>query len=200
MLESRLHARERRGKNAQPLRAFPQGTSAPPATETATPGSGHIVIQDPAQIPSANHCLFKRMPLLKSRHLKRIVTFQKKAIRIVAKVPFDSHTDPIFRDLEVLKFSNVVLFHLGKFMFFFSKGFLPNSFNDMFTLANYIHPYNTRNSSNSNFYIPLVRTNIRKFSIRFQGPKFFNSLDSQIKSSGSTAQFCKNLKRFLLYP
>ena len=35
-------------------------------------------------------------------NLKRIVTFQKKAIRIVAKVPFDSHTDPIFRDLEVL--------------------------------------------------------------------------------------------------
>ena len=79
-------------------------------------------------------------------NLKRIVTFQKKAIRIVAKV----------RDLEVLKFSNVVLFHLGNFMFFFSKGLLPNSLNDMFTLANYIHPYNTRNSSNSNFYILLV--------------------------------------------
>ena len=72
-------------------------------------------------------------------NIKRIVTFQKKAIRIVAKVPFDSHTDPIFRDLEVLKFSNVVLFHLAKFMFFFSKGLLPNLFNDMFTLANYIH-------------------------------------------------------------
>ena len=131
-------------------------------------------------------------------NLRRIVTFQKKAIRIVAKVPFDSHTDPIFRDLEVLKFSDV-LFHLGKFMFFFSKGLLPNSFNYMFTLANHIHPYNTRNASNCNFYIPLVRTNIRKFSIRFQGPEFFNSLDSQIKSSGSTAQFSKNLKRFLLY-
>ena len=67
-------------------------------------------------------------------------------------------------------------------MFFFSKGLLLNSFNDMFTLAHHIHPYNTRNSSNCNFYIPLVRTNIRKFSVRFQGPKFFNSLDSQIKS------------------
>ena len=64
-LESRLHARERRGKNAQPLRAFPQGTSAPPATETATPGSGYTVIQDPAQFPSANCRLFEtRMPLL----------------------------------------------------------------------------------------------------------------------------------------
>ena len=64
-LESRLHARERRGKNAQPLQAFPQGTSPPPATETATPGSGYSVIQDPAQIPRANHCLLEtKMPQL----------------------------------------------------------------------------------------------------------------------------------------
>ena len=63
-LESWLHARERRGKNAQPLRAIPQDTPPPLATETATPGSGYTVIQDPAQIPSANQRLFEtRMPL-----------------------------------------------------------------------------------------------------------------------------------------
>ena len=64
MLECRLQARERQGKNAQPLQAFSQGASAPPATETATPGSGYTVIQDPAQIPSTNPRLFEtRMPL-----------------------------------------------------------------------------------------------------------------------------------------
>ena len=47
------------------LRTFPRGTSAPPATETATPGLGYTVIQDPAQIPTAKHPLFEtRMPLL----------------------------------------------------------------------------------------------------------------------------------------
>ena len=82
------------------------------------------------------------MGLTYNSNLKRIVTFQKKAIRIVSKISFDSHTDPIFRDLAVLKFSDVVLFHLGKFMFFFSKGLLTNSFNDIFTLPHHIHPYN----------------------------------------------------------
>ena len=33
--KSRLHARQWREKNTQPLCVFPQGTSAPPATETA---------------------------------------------------------------------------------------------------------------------------------------------------------------------
>ena len=63
-LESRLQARERRGKNTQPLCVFPQGTSAPCATETATPGSGYTVIQDPAQIPSANHCVFDNCQII----------------------------------------------------------------------------------------------------------------------------------------
>ena len=44
-------------------------------------------------------------------------------------------------------------------------------FRDMFTLASQIHLHDTRNSSV--FYIPRCRTNFRKFSIRFQGPKFF---------------------------
>ena len=54
-------------------------------------------------------------------NLKRKVIFQKKAIRIVAKKSFHSHTDPVFRDLEVLKFSDVVLFHLGKFVFLLQR-------------------------------------------------------------------------------
>ena len=47
-LESRLHARERRGKNEQPLRAVPHCTSAPPVTKTATPRSRKILPKSPA--------------------------------------------------------------------------------------------------------------------------------------------------------
>ena len=47
-LESRLHARERRGKNEQPLRAVPHCTSAPPVTKTATLRSRKILPKSPA--------------------------------------------------------------------------------------------------------------------------------------------------------
>ena len=47
-LESRLHARERRGKNEQRLRAVPHCTSAPPVTKTATPRSRKILPKSPA--------------------------------------------------------------------------------------------------------------------------------------------------------
>ena len=66
------------------------------------------------------------------------------------------------------------LYQIGKFMYFFKRGLLPNCFRGMFTLASQIHSDNTRNSSLLG--IPHCRTNCRKFSIRFQCPKLFNSL------------------------
>ena len=74
---------------------------------------------------------------------------------------------------------DIYLYQMVKFMYLFKRGFLP-SFRDMFTLGSQIHSHNTRNSSF--FYIPHCR---RKFSIRFQGPKFFNSLSREIQNSES---------------
>ena len=48
------------------------------------------------------------------------------------------------------------------------------------------------------FYLHQCRTNIRKFPISFQGPKFFNSLSSEIRNATSTVSFCCRLKAFLL--
>ena len=81
-------------------------------------------------------------------------------------------------------------------MYFFKRGLLPNYFRDMFTLASQIHSDNTRNSSL--LCIPHCRTNFRKFSIRFQGPTFFNSLSREIQNSESISLFGKRLKKFLL--
>ena len=96
-------------------------------------------------------------------NLKRIIILQKKIIRIISKVSFDSglsgHTDVLFKEQMI--------------------------------------SYNTRNS-NRKFYIFPCRTNFRKFSIRFQGPKFFNSLNQEIQDSESISLFAKRLKTFLL--
>ena len=83
-------------------------------------------------------------------------------------------------------------------MYLFKKGLLPNYFRNMFTLASQLHSHYTRNCNLH--YIPPCRTNVRNFSIaiRFQGPKFFNSLSPEIQSSESIRLFGKRLKKFLL--
>ena len=126
-------------------------------------------------------------------NLSRIIILQKRIIRIKSKVFFDSHTGVLFKEQEILKFSDIYLYQIGKFMYLFKRGLLPNYFRDMFTLASQIHSHNTRNSSL--FYIPHCRNNFRKFSIRFQGPKFFNSLSREIQNGESISLFGKRLKR-----
>jgi len=57
-----------------------------------------------------------------------------------------------------------------KFMYQYRSGLLPNSFNNMFSVTHQVHSYGTRSSEF--FHLPQCRTNMRKFSISFQGPKF----------------------------
>ena len=96
-------------------------------------------------------------------------------------------------------FPDIYLYQIGKFMYLFKKGLLPNYFQDMFILAlSQVHSYNTRNS-NRKFYIFPFRTNFRKFSIRFQGPKFFNSLNQEIQDVKVLVCLPKDLKRSFLF-
>ena len=72
-------------------------------------------------------------------NLNQIIVLQKKIIRIISKVSFDAHTGVLFKEQEILKFSDIYLYQIGKFMYLFKRSLLPNYFCDMFTLASQIH-------------------------------------------------------------
>ena len=129
-------------------------------------------------------------------NLNRIFMLQKRAVRIIAKESFDAHTDPIFKNLKILKFNCIYLFQLGKLMFQFKNGLLPRTFDSKFALNSQVHNYDTRNSKL--FHIPKIRTNICKFSLRYQGPRFYNSLSSDIQSARSMTSFVNGLKTSLI--
>ena len=62
-----------------------------------------------------------------------------------------------------------------------------------------VHGYDTMNTRSSNkFYIPFSRTNIRKFSVFYQGPVFFNKLKAFICDAPSLYSFQSRVKNFLL--
>ena len=80
-------------------------------------------------------------------------------------------------------------------MFYHKLSLLPERFDKMFVTNNQTHTFNTRNSSK--YLVPLCRTNIRQFSVRFQCPKFFNSLPRDLVNIVSCILFKKKLKKFL---
>ena len=58
----------------------------------------------------------------------------------------------------------------------------------MFLLNCDVHSYNTRSK---NSLTALLQTNVKKFSLRFQGPKIYNSLSSEIQNASSIEALLK---------
>ena len=111
-------------------------------------------------------------------NLQRIVILQKHALRKVNNSSYDANTSPIFKELKLLKFHDIHSCQLGFFMFSLNNSTLPSKFNNLFQINSQIHNY---------IRLPLYRTNTRQFSVYFQGPKFYNLLNSSITALPSSA-------------
>ena len=82
-------------------------------------------------LPYLYYCNLARAGTYKS-NLQRIVTLQKRALRIVSNSTYIAHTGPIFKELKLLKFHDIHSFQLGTFMFSFKNSTLPSKFNNFF--------------------------------------------------------------------
>ena len=63
--------------------------------------------------------------------LKPLYIKQKSAIRIVTNSSYNSHSEPLFKQMNVLPFPQLCTFFKLQFMQQFTQGFLPSSFNDI---------------------------------------------------------------------
>ena len=117
------------------------------------------------------------------QHLNQYLYLKKKALRTITFSEYDSPSSPLFKSLQVIKFHDLVTFHIATFMYKFHNQLLPTAFYSFFTKVTNIHNYNTRLAAKQSYYLPSVRTNYGKFNIRFQGPSIWNSIDKDIKSS-----------------
>ena len=128
--------------------------------------------------------------------LNRLLLLQKKSLRIVHNSAICSHTDPLFVDCKVLKIGDLYQFNLGQFMYNYNRETLPNVFDAMFLKNQSIHNYPTRRSNE--LHLPLCRTVFAQNTFIYNGPKFWNSLNDEIKASPSLNSFKNKLKLFLL--
>ena len=117
----------------------------------------------------------------------------KKAIRIITFAKFDAHTSLLFYELKLLKFSDLIFLQRAMFMFEYQQNLTPPAFANFFVPVSKIHNYNTRLSSRKSYYIPAVRTNYGKFSLRYKGPLTWNSIDREIKQTLSRNSFKRKI-------
>jgi hypothetical protein len=108
---------------------------------------------------------------------KRLIKLQKKAIRIISNSKFNSHTDPLFKYMNLLKLDDISTLHALKFYYNYNQNILPFYFKNLFSTN--IHSYSTR-SQNTIIQPRILSTNGLK-SIRHYVPTVLKITPSIIK-------------------
>ena len=129
----------------------------------------------------------------------RVFKLQKRAVRIISHNKYNAHSDPIFRDLKLLKIKDI--FHLGllKFQFKLANNSLPSYFSSIFVQHVTTHRCNTRNRNS--VQIPTPRTNSALDTIRHFLPRFINTMPQLIIDKITTHSlkgFCDYAKNYFM--
>ena len=95
----------------------------------------------------------------------------------------------LFKSTEILTIEDIYNLELAKFMHKASTNSLPDCLNEIFTRS----PYPRRL-----FVLPAIRSNKGERSLRYAGPKLWESIPSNLKSDKSIKTFAKQYKNYLL--
>ena len=129
-------------------------------------------------------------------NINKLVTQQKKAVRIIAGANYNAHTQPLFQNLQLLGIDDIYKLQLGKFMYQITKESVPAPLCSMFVLNTSIHDHNTRQRNN-----PHIKSRASAFankSITHAGSKLWNEIPTEISHKPSVASFSNAYKRHLL--
>ena len=66
-----------------------------------------------------------------SMTIKKIITLQKRAIRTINKVWYRSHTEPLFKSNQILKFEDMYTTQISLFVYDLNNDLLPKSFRNL---------------------------------------------------------------------
>ena len=121
---------------------------------------------------------------------------QKKSIRIISNAKYNDHTDPIFKDLKLLKLDDIMEIKIAKYMYALNKQTLPSPLRDIISINSNIHCHNTRNINN--FHIEFRRTSCASMSLRHKGPLVWYHIPKSIQMSYNIKFVAIKLKKHIL--
>jgi hypothetical protein len=130
-------------------------------------------------------------------HQKRLITLQKKALRILSKSSYHCHTDPIFSSCKLLKLHDLYKISCCKLMFQRIKGRLPAYHSAQLVLNNNQDLRMTRQSGDVK--TPVIHKRIDRQLLSYRIGTVWNNLPTSLKQSRTSIHtFSKNLKKSFL--
>ena len=137
----------------------------------------------------------------KSGPINELFKLQKKAIRIISGSSYNSHTEPLFKKLEVLPLPDLITFNKIQFMQRFKQKFLPASFDDTWVLNAVRNIGENDIQLRNRDQIRPVHSNLASLDAfpLFNFPKIWQDFpDEQIKITRKISEFDAKLKKFFI--
>ena len=126
---------------------------------------------------------------------------QKSAIRIVAGAKYNSHTEPLFKKLQILPLPDLISFNKIQFMQRFTQQYLPELFNDVW-VKNSIRNIGENEIQLRNVnQLQIAASTMTSLDILplFDFPKIWERFpDEQIKILRKKTEFDTKLKKFFI--
>ena len=121
---------------------------------------------------------------------------QKKAIRIITKSKYNQHTEPLFKQKEILPLYDLINLSKVKFMFDYKHNKTPSSFNNMWKrnvdrIA--LNDYNLRQNPNEYFLEISKYKRFENFPL-YAFSKIWNELEDMFKDIPYRKIFLSNIK------
>ena len=129
-------------------------------------------------------------------YLSPLVKLQKKAVRVISGAGRLDHTDPLFKELRILRVKEVYAYSLQLILYRFYHSLLPGVFSDFFMVNNSVHSYRTRQADQ--MHVPLLRSKQASLSIRKIGVRSYNHFKSLLDIDALELCYKYNLKTYIL--
>ena len=142
--------------------------------------------------------LKKLVAWLNATYCSSIIKVQKKAGIMLLSAKRTAHTKPIFKLLNILTFRQLHVYSIQMFMYKYNSGLLPTICDNMFKLNQYVHSYNTRQSTQIHISMAILEIKLR--SVRIKGAIIWNYFDTRLKfTSYSIMKYTCTLRQFILH-
>ena len=110
----------------------------------------------------------------KQSYMEHMLKLQKRSIRIICSLKWRDSTSQSFRDLKIVKLSELYMYTTAIFMYKIARGHLPEVMNKLFVKNNTIHRYNTRQENM--YHLPIYKTDIGNRFVKKQGILIWSDL------------------------
>ena len=129
--------------------------------------------------------------------LNRTNMLQKRAIRIVSKSNYNSHTEPLFRSNSVLKLCDMHQYESLMFMYDYKAHNLPISFDSTFPLNRDVN-YARITRQSEQFYVPRCYSEYARKLPLFNLPHVWNEWTLNESADTNRTRFKRSVKNILL--